>query len=299
MKDNPQNQVKLSQLRILVAVAEQQSFSEAALELGISQSAVSHAVSALEDRLGVMLFSRGRHGATPTPVGDRIVQHAQVVVERTAAILKEASLAKGLEQGQVRVAAFRSIATHVLPSIIAQFHQRFPGIALYLTEHDDYLQVEQALRSGRADIGITFMPVGKGLMAWELLQDEFIALLPPSFELQGERLTWAELVAQPMIMPPVDYIMMRPVYDYINGLGYWLNVVYEVETDATIVSLVAQGLGATILPRLAAEPIPEAVRVYPLPAKLARSVGVAILTEAQQPPAVYALLETLKAEAVA
>ena len=51
----------------------------------------------------------------------------------------------------------------------------------------------------------------------------------------------------------------------INGLGYWLNVVNEIETDAATVSLVAQGLGGTILPRLAAEPIPEGVGVYSLP----------------------------------
>ncbi len=71
MKDNPQNQVKLSQLKIVVAVAEQKNFGEAALDLGISQSAVSHAIAALEDSLGVILFSRGRHGATLTPVGGK------------------------------------------------------------------------------------------------------------------------------------------------------------------------------------------------------------------------------------
>ncbi|MGB7085440.1 MAG: LysR substrate-binding domain-containing protein, partial [Phormidesmis sp.] len=90
--------------------------------------------------------------------------------------------------------------------------------------------------------------------------------------------------------------MMRPLYEHINALGCWLNVVNEVETDAAIVSLVAQGLGGTILPRLAAEPIPETVRVYSLPVPLTRSVGGALLTDALQPPVVYALLESIQAE---
>ncbi len=294
MKSNAQNRIKLSQLQILVAVAEHENFSEAALTLGISQSAVSHAIASLEDYLGIVLFNRGRHGATLTPAGDRILTHAKTITSSTAAILQEAAIAKGLEKGQVRIASFRSISTHILPKAIKAFHQRLPGITLNLTEHDNNKAVEQALKEGRADIGIVLLPAGKGLTTWELLQDEFVVLLPPETSLKDNQLTWSELSKQSMIMSPVDYPAMRPVYEHINALGCWLNVVNEVETDAAIVSLVEQGIGGTILPRLAAEPIPNAVQVFSLPEPLVRKVGVAIATETLQPPAVYALLETLK-----
>ncbi|MGC1305940.1 MAG: LysR family transcriptional regulator [Phormidesmis sp.] len=295
MKDTAQNRIKLSQLQIMVAVAEWQSFGEAALNLGISQSAVSHAIASLEDYLGIVLFSRGRHGARLTPAGERILAHASTIVGSTEAILKEAAIAKGTEKGKVRVATFRSIATHILPKGMKQLSERFPGITINITEHDDDHQVEQALQEGRADIGLITLPAAKGITAWELLQDEFIVLLPPDTKLEGDTLSWGQLVKQPLIMPPVDYVMMRPVYEHINRLGYWLNVVNEVETDAATVNLVAQGLGGTILPRLAAEPIPDTVQVYSLPEPLYRPIGVAILADALQPPAVYALLETLKA----
>ncbi|MGB3298286.1 MAG: LysR family transcriptional regulator [Phormidesmis sp.] len=294
MKDTSQNRIKLSQLQIVVAVADRQNFGEAALDLGISQSAVSHAIASLEESLGVVLFSRGRHGATLTPVGAKILPHARTAIESTGFILREAEAAKGLESGKVRVATFRSIATHILPKGIKQLYERFPGIVINLLELDDDHQVEQALREGRADIGIITLPAGKGITAWELLKDEFVVLLPPEAHLKGTVLTWEELAKQPLLMPPVDYAMMRPVYNHINGLGYRLNVVNEIETDAATVSLVAQGLGGTILPRLAAEPIPEVVQVYPLPVPLSRRIGIAMLTEALQPPAVYALLETLR-----
>ena len=294
MSQTAQNQMKLSQLKIVVAVAQQESFGQAALELGISQSAVSHAIASLEDSLGVILFSRGRHGAKLTPIGSRILPYAQQAVDSAAAILQEAEIGKGLDRGKVRVAAFRSMATHILPKSLKQLYQSHPGITANIAEYDSTAQVEQAIREGRADIGIITLPASKGMTVWEILQDEFVVLLPPDTQLEAETLSWDELVKQPLMMPPIDHVMMRPVFEHINGLGYWLNVVNEIETDATTVNLVAQGLGGTILPKLAAEPIPEAVQRYPLPAPLYRSIGVAILAEALQPPAVYALLDILK-----
>ena len=294
MSQTAQNQMKLSQLKIVVAVAQQKSFGQAALELGISQSAVSHAIASLEDSLGVILFSRGRHGAKLTPIGSRILPHAQQVVSSTASILQEAEIGKGLEKGRVRVASFRSVATHVLPKSIKQLYEQHPGITTNVLEYDSTAQVEQALREGRADIGVITLPAGKGITAWKILQDEFVVLLPPDAQVRNNILTWEELVKQPLIMPPIDHAMMRPVFEHVNGSGYWLNVVNEVETDATTVNLVAQGLGGTILPRLAANPIPETIQVYSLPVPLERSIGVAILAEALQPPAVYAFLKILK-----
>lgn len=286
--------MKLSQLRILVAIADQGSFSEAALQLEMSQSAVSHAIAALEDHLGVILVTRGRSGAQLTPVGSRIVGHAHEIVRRTDEITREAALAKGLKSGKVRIACFRSVATYILPPVITKFHQCFPGISVSLNEYDDYLQVEQALREGRIDLGFTVMPPDADLEAWEVLRDEFVALLPPTFQLSNAHLTWAELVAQPLIMPPVGALMMQKVYEHAKSQGHDLQVVYEVQTDAAIVNLVAQGLGASILPRLAAEPIPPTVQVYSLPIPLERVIGAAVVAEALLSPAVYAFLDTLK-----
>lgn len=294
MKHALQGQIKLSQLQILIATSETGSFSEAALSLGMSQSAVSHAISTLEESLGVVLFSRGRHGAKLSPVGQRILSHAQTMMRAATEIEKEANLAKGVEEGQVRVATFRSLATHILPRAIAQLHQRFPGITLHLLELDSCFEVEQALKEGRVDLGLTILPVGESLTVWELFSDEFVVLLPPQVKIEAESLSWSELVMQPLIMPPVNDSMMRPVYHHINSRGHRLNVVNQIETDAMIVSLVSQGVGGTILPRLAAEPIPDSIQIYSLPVPLMRRIGIAMLANALQPPAVYALLDILK-----
>jgi DNA-binding transcriptional LysR family regulator len=286
--------MKLSQLQIVVAVADQQNFSEATLQLGLSQSAVSHAIASLEAELGVVLFMRGRHGAQLTPVGKQIADHARQIMQLQEVILKEANLAKGLQGGQVRVATFRSVATHILPKVIAEFRQRFPAIAVMITEHDDYPEAEQALRDGYADLGFTLLPTTDEFETWELIRDEYIALFPPDFQLAGDHLTWEQLSTYPLIMPPANNSCCYRVQVHARNSHKTLNTIYEVREDSTTVNMVIQGLGGTIIPRLAAEPIPADVQVYRLPEPLFRTIGVAVLADALLSPAVFAFLDTLK-----
>lgn len=295
MNSLPQARLKLSQLRSLVAVAEQGNFSEAALALEISQSAVSHAIAALEAELGVLLFSRGRQGAHLTPVGEQVTAHARQVLEHIEEIFKTAHLSRGLQGGQVRIASFRSVATHVLPKVIVQFQQQFPEIAVSITDYDDYPAVEQALRQGQADVGFTLFPTSQDFETWELLQDEYLALFPTSFHARGEQLTWEELGHHPLIMHSDNVSCSLLIQDHCAAYGQVLNVGYRVRSDSTMVGMVVQGLGAAILPRLAAEPIPSGIKVYSLPVPLFRAIGVTVVADALQIPAVFAFLEMLKA----
>jgi DNA-binding transcriptional LysR family regulator len=286
------NKIKISQLRALVAVAEHENFSTAALHLEISQSAVSHAIAALEEDLGVVLLARGRHGAHPTPVGKRIIAHAQHVLQLLDIMTKEANLEKGLDGGQVQIACFRSVATHILPAVIAQFRSDFPKIAVTITEHYDYINVEQALREGHADLGFTYLPASDEFETWELLRDDYIVLLPPTASATTQQLNWKQLAAYPLIVPSTNTCSIR-IRNHLRFSDYPLNIAYEVREDSTIVSMVVQGLGAAILPRLAAEPVPLGLQAFTLPIPLERIIGVAVLADALQSPAVFAFLDVL------
>jgi DNA-binding transcriptional LysR family regulator len=285
--------LKISQLRALVAVADHKNFSEAALHLDLSQSAVSHAIANLEEELGVLLLSRGRHGAHATPVGERIIAQARQVLELLEDILREANREKGLHGGQVRIAAFRSVATHILPSVIAQFRHQFPAITVTITEFYDFAGVEQSLREGHADIGFTYLPSTDDFETWELMRDDYVALLPPNSGCRSHKITWEQLAAYPLIVPSTNSCSLR-IRNHLKISEYPLNVAYEVREDSTMVSMVMQGLGAAILPRLAAEPVPLGVHVCRLPVPLERIIGTAILTNALHTPAVYAFLDTLR-----
>ncbi|NET52878.1 MAG: LysR family transcriptional regulator [Merismopedia sp. SIO2A8] len=286
--------IKLSQLRILMAVAHHQNFSEAALHLQISQSAVSHAIATLENELGVVLFSRGRHGAVLTPVGDRILVHATCIFEQIEQIGQEANRSKGLKGGQVRVASFRSVATHILPRAIAAFRQRHGGISVSITEHRDYDSIEQSLREGRSDVGIVGLPASPGFDTWELLHDEYLAFLPPNAEPVGQSLTWDVLLSYPLILAPEGVPCCSLVQRHFTRHGYALQAAHHFAEDSTMISMVMQGLGVAILPRLAATPLPPNIQVFSLPVPLERVVGVAISATAFHSPAVYAFVDTLK-----
>ena len=291
-KINPYK-LKISQLRALIAVAEHSNFSEAALHLELSQSAVSHAIANLEEELGVVLLSRGRHGAHPTPVGERVIAKARQVLQLLEGIVQEANREKGLQGGQVRVAAFRSVATHILPSVIARFRHQFPGITVSITEFFDFAGVEQALREGHVDIGFTYLPSGDEFETWELMRDDYIALLPPNSGLRNAKINWEQLAAYPLIVPSTNSCSLR-IRNHLRRSEYPLKIAYEVREDSTIVSMVQQGLGAAILPRLAAEPLPSGIQVCSLPIPLERIIGTAMLKEALHTPAVYAFLDAVR-----
>ena len=158
IEPNPYN-LKISQLRALVTVADYGNFSKAALALDLSQSTVSHAIATLEEELGAPLLVRGRHGAIPTIIGQQVIDQARQVLSLLEDIVKGAKVARGLQGGRVRIAAFRSVATHILPAVIAEFRRCFPNITVAITEQDEL--VEQTLLNGQVDIGLTNLPAGE------------------------------------------------------------------------------------------------------------------------------------------
>lgn len=289
-----QDQLKLSHLQMLITVADCGSFSRAAAELQLSQSAVSYAIAALEEELGVTLLARGRYGAHPTPVGEQIVQRSRRVMELLGDIVKQANLSKGLDGGYLRIAAFRSAASHILPEVMAEFCRRYPAIAVSIAEYDDAPEVDDALRKGRCDIGITYLPTDPGFDTWELMRDEFVVLVPPTMALKSDRLDWSTLESQPLIMAPEGDVCDTMVYAHCQPYDVSLRPTYQVRSDATIVNMVAKGLGITISPRLATEPVPTGVKVYSLPIPLFRIITVAVPKDALLTPAAYMFLELLQ-----
>ncbi|MBD2256443.1 LysR family transcriptional regulator [Pseudanabaena sp. FACHB-2040] len=288
------HQLKLFQLQVLITVADCSSFSEAALQLQVSQSAVSYAIASLEQDLGVVLLLRGRFGAQLTPVGEQIVDRARQVSYLLEEMFKQANLARGLSGGHVRISSFRSAATHILPEVIAEFCRLYPAIAVSIADYDDRPDVEEDLRKGRADLGITYLPTSAEFETWDLMRDEIVALFPPDFEPQTDQLAWAELAAYPLIMAPDGDSCDAMMYAHCEKHGISLRPTYQIRSDATIMNMVAKGLGAALSPRLAAEPIPTGVKVYQLPVPMHRVICIAALKEALLTPAAYAFLDLLK-----
>jgi len=284
--------MNIFQLEVLSAVVEHGTFSDAAVALEVSQSAVSRAIASLESELGVPILIRGRLGAKLTPLGSRIIPHAQHMLDLRELIDYEVNLDKGLYNSRLRIASFRSAATHLLPANIARFRNRFPNVEVVLVESEP-AGVEQSLRSGQTDIGLIPLPRSEEFKTLEIARDEYVVLLPKTETPPPKHITWEALSAYSFIL--FNYAeCTSAVRDHWEKWGQSLAVGYVIKEDSTIVSMVAQGLGAAVLPRLAALPIPEDVYVRSLPIRLDRSIGAATLAKTPPAPAVKMFLDILR-----
>lgn len=288
----------LWQLRTLLAVIETGSFSAAALELDSAQSAVSYAVAELERDLGVRLLERGRFGARPTAVGARVAAHARAMLSLSEAVRQEAALEHGAVQGRVRVATFRSMASQVLPKVMARLRRSHPGLEVGVMEADgDAPELERLLLNGYAEVAFLQAPYPEAALVWDLLQDPYVALLPQGHPLAGRAVGRADLLKQPLILYDNDDRCGLVVQRYLRDAGRTPRATtHNIREDSTIFSLVAQGLGVSVVPELAFRDLPDTVLRVPLAEPLERTLGVAVLPQSLKIPAVRVFLDALRVQ---
>ncbi len=285
--------IKLAQLRMLLAVAEAEGFGEAGLRLGVSQSAISHAIATLEAELGVVLLNRGRHGAQLTPVGERIVRHSQTILAALNDIEQEASRSRGLKGGDLRIGTFRSFATHVLPETLAHFQQHYPNVNIVIKEYSGDSSTLQSLLQGTIDVGFIYSLLPDELEGWEVARDEYQVLFPPNIVVP-EQLEWEFLQQFPMIVTQQSDTCFDLIQQHFNQLQKRLRTDYKIQEDSTIVGMVLRGLGIAVMAQLAAAPLPPTIQTRSLPVPLERIIRVAVLREGLHSPALYAFLELLR-----
>ena len=144
--------MNLSQLEILVAVAETGSFTEAADLVGLTRSALSHALANLEAELGVVLLERGRGHIMPTAVGDCILRYAHDILSKVEIIQQEAAAARGLQVGKLRVGIVSSLSATILAGILRKFRHEYPDIDV-VTFEGTGREVEEWILNSAVDVG--------------------------------------------------------------------------------------------------------------------------------------------------
>lgn len=287
---SPAPQPTLAQLRALIAVADAGGFSEAAAELGASQSSLSEAVGKLEDLTGRPLLRRGPSGAVPTPAGLRVLAHARAAVQAAGDVLLAAQDDQALS-GTLRVASFRSTATHLLPPVLAHFRACHPAVQIRLLDGEADGGGERQVRRGAADVALIVGEDVPGLRLTPLLTDEYLFVAPPS---RGTHpVTLEELGASPMLLPPGQNSCYQRVRGYLEPLGVFPQHITEIDQDSVILGMVGHGLGVSVMPRLALEPAPAGLVILPLPDPLTRPLALATLPHRAQLPLIRAFTAAL------
>ena len=189
----------LTQLEIFSIVAARRGFTAAALQLGISQSGVSHAIEALEQEFGVALLRRGKN-LELTDVGARLLRQAQAMLGLAESMRQEASDAQGMKRGTLRIGSFGPTASlRLLPPVLEKYRAVYPGIEVHVDEGPDG-EVAQWLTDHRVDIGFVTLP-DERFDTFPLMEDQLVALLPLAHPLTKKNaVTLEELCASPFAM---------------------------------------------------------------------------------------------------
>lgn len=247
----------LKRLRFLRAVAERGSFSAAADELHVSQSAVSQQVAALEAEVGVPLLVRLRGGPQLTDAGSLLVSHADAAICRLEEAERELADLAGLGAGELRMASFSSASATLLTEAVRRFRTDHPGIRVSLAEADPEDSLP-ALKRGAADLVLAYDfeldPIGddRDLALTHLLDEEMHIALPADHPFADrDEIRLEELAAETWLCGSSGNSCRRLTVGSCERAGFQPDIAYESNDYTVIQALVAAGMGVTLIPDLA------------------------------------------------
>ncbi|MFH9421411.1 LysR substrate-binding domain-containing protein [Streptomyces sp. NPDC017529] len=247
-------QPSLAQLRAFVAVAEHLHFREAAAEIGMSQPALSGAVSALEEALGVQLLERTTRKVLLSPAGERVAARARTVLEAVGDLLEEAEAARAPFTGVLRLGVIPTVAPYLLPTVLRLVRDRYPDLDLQVHEEQTGSLLD-GLQQGRLDLLLLAVPLGAPTIAELPLFDEDFVLVAPKDHWLGGRgdIPREALKDMDLLLLDEGHCLRDQALDICREAGREEGA--PVTTSAaglsTLVQLVAGGLGVTLLPRTA------------------------------------------------
>ena len=235
----------ISRYGIFCRVVEQGSFTRAAEELGYSQSAVSQNVRALEQETGVTLLSRRKDGVQLTQDGQEFYPYIQSIFQAEQALERKRQETMGLQNSLIRIGTFTSVSRNLLPPMMKRFKEKYPDVRFVLRQ-GEYTSIPQWIRQGEIDFGFVNQDAVEGMETRLLYEDHMLAVLPQGHRLEEKSsLTLRDISTEPLIL--LDEGEHSVLLDAFHSAGLTPNLAYEVYDDYSILSMVHQGLGISVL----------------------------------------------------
>ncbi len=246
------NSLDLDECQAVLVLCRTGGFRAAADELGLSPSALSRQISALEQRLGVRLFDRDTRNVSLTASGQTFVRIAERILNIAEDGLAELDAHLSARHGHLTIAGLPSVTAGLLPGLLKTFTAKHPDIDLRIL---DALSgsVLEAVETGNADIGFTAGTVSarSRLSFQPLFDDDFVAVGAPGGPLNEERpYSWTEVTRMPFIAMAEGTSVRELIDGACLRVGLKLVPRFEVSHLATAGALVSEGLGVTALPSL-------------------------------------------------
>ena len=280
----------LTQLEIFSLVAELRGFTLAAHRLGISQSAVSHAMKSLEQELGVELLRRHQSSVELSDIGQQLLLRARAMLGLANTLRQEAADARGMKTGTLRIGSFGPTSSiKLLPKILHRFRQAHPGIEVHIDEGPDR-QVTQWLEERRIDVAFVVLPQER-FDTFALIEDQMVALLALDHPLATRSaVSLKDLCDDPFVLTQAGSSEL--VSRLFMAAGLQPNIRYRCSQLLSTLDTVSRGDAITIVAEgsLPDDPTPRYVRKPLLPV-VQRQIGLAVLDQRQSSPAARAFIE--------
>ena len=235
----------VSKYYIFSKVIETGSFTQAAGELNYSQSAVSQTVKSLEAELGTTLVRRDRFGVTLTADGESYMPFIRGICGAEEALREKKSEMEGLTDAVIRIGTFTSVSRTFLPQLMRSFKAKNHGVQFELL-NGEYSSIERWVREGSVDLGFVNARYAENLQIEPLYRNDMKAVLPQNHHLAAEDTVTLEELAQEHFIELFegDYSVSM---DAFRSKGLSPDIEYSVQDDYSIITMVRQGLGVSML----------------------------------------------------
>ncbi|MBA4083544.1 LysR family transcriptional regulator [Janibacter terrae] len=294
-------------LRVMRAIAEEGSFTAAALALGYSQPAVSQMVKRLEQRTGTVLVEKVGRSVRLTEAGAVLARHATPVLAALDAAEEEVAAIAGLRSGRVRLMAFPSSSVTLVPRALAAVRAEHPDLSVQFAEAEPPESIA-ALRAGDVDLAVAFSYEGsdlargedlEGFVVHPLIDEEVRVALPRDHPLAvKETVSMTDLTDEDWIAGCAR--CRGHLLKIAHDAGFAPKVAFETEDYVAVQGFVAAGLGVALIPDLIrAATSNDDVVIRPLDPKSRRRIHVVTTEDLLKVPAVATTLEALVASAAA
>ena len=235
----------LTRLRYFVAVVESGSFSRAAAALHLSQPALSRQVLLLEEEVGQRLLVRNGRGASANEAGLALLAHARGIFELADKARADMRERQASPRGQVTIGLPPRVAQVLTADLVERFRGQYPDATVTIVESLS-IRLREWLVAGTLDMAILFDPPPSPQLHEETLAREALLLFGPAP--LPRRIRLAEVAALPLVMPSGPNALRQLLEAHTRPRGLSLDIVAEVDSAQTVLSLVARGVAHTVLP---------------------------------------------------
>lgn len=268
--------ITLRQLRFLTALAETLNFSRAAERCFVTQPTLSAGIKELEDRLGVQLLERTRRRVLLTPLGTEITAHARRLLLEAAEIETLAQTHRNPFEGDLKLGSIPTIGPYLLPRALPAIRSTFPALRVYLREEMTESLIE-GLQAGRLDLILIALPFETGPLAILPLFEDGYQLASPAHWPAPQGPEALSQSGQLMLLEK-GHCLQRHALEAYPGRIVAAEDSFAATSLTTLIAMVSEGLGITLLPELAVKAGIGGggqVRLTPLPDACPRQVVLA------------------------